>query len=81
MTLSRSSRQALLIGRQFGRQSSRSQISSQKRAVANLTPPHHAGAISRIQTSVDPSSEEFKENERGHEPHAGTRPQDPEGRI
>ncbi|GKU04547.1 propionyl- carboxylase beta chain [Fusarium langsethiae] len=64
MTLSRSSRQAMLLGRQFGRQSSRSQISSQKRAVANLTPPHHAGAISRIQTSVDPSSEEFKENEK-----------------
>ncbi|RGP77915.1 propionyl- carboxylase beta chain [Fusarium longipes] len=64
MTLSRSSRQALLIGRQFGRQSSRSQISSQKRAVANLTPSHHASAISRIQTSVDPSSEEFKENEK-----------------
>ncbi|CAJ0547854.1 hypothetical protein HG530_002421 [Fusarium avenaceum] len=64
MTLSRSSRQAMLLGRQFGRQSSRSQISSQKRAVANLTPPHHANAISRIQTAVDPSSDEFKENER-----------------
>ncbi|KAF0640193.1 hypothetical protein NXS19_005224 [Fusarium pseudograminearum] len=64
MTLSRSSRQAMLLGRQFGRQSSRSQISSQRRTVANLTPPHHAGAISRIQTSVDPSSEEFKENEK-----------------
>ncbi|RBR26490.1 uncharacterized protein FIESC28_00676 [Fusarium coffeatum] len=60
MTLSRSSRQALLLGRQLGRQSSR----SQKRAVANLTPPHQANAISRIQTVVDPSSEEFKENER-----------------
>ncbi|KAM0307729.1 hypothetical protein ACHAPM_000454 [Fusarium culmorum] len=54
----------MLLGRQFGRQSSRSQISSQRRAVANLTPPHHAGAISRIQTSVDPSSEEFQENEK-----------------
>jgi len=64
MTLSRSSRQALLLGRQLGRQSSRSQISSQKRAVANLTPPHQANAISRIQTVVDPSSEEFKENEK-----------------
>ncbi|CAF3462371.1 unnamed protein product [Fusarium graminearum] len=64
MALSRSSRQAMLLGRQFGRQSSRLQISSQRRAVANLTPPHHAGAISRIQTSVDPSSEEFKENEK-----------------
>ncbi|KAL3600466.1 hypothetical protein FPOAC2_04707 [Fusarium poae] len=64
MTLSRSSRQAMLLGRQFGRQSSRSHIPSQKRAVANLTSPHHAGAISRIQTSVDTSSEEFKENEK-----------------
>ncbi|CAG1993994.1 unnamed protein product [Fusarium graminearum] len=64
MALSRSSRQAMLLGRQFGRQSSCLQISSQRRAVANLTPPHHAGAISRIQTSVDPSSEEFKENEK-----------------
>ncbi|WXC58903.1 Methylcrotonoyl-CoA carboxylase beta chain, mitochondrial [Fusarium graminearum] len=64
MALSRSSRQAMLLGRQFGRQSSRLQISSQRRAVANLTPPHHAGAISRIETSVDPSSEEFKENEK-----------------
>ncbi|KAJ4263796.1 Methylcrotonoyl-CoA carboxylase beta chain, mitochondrial [Fusarium torreyae] len=64
MTLSRPSRQAMLLGRQFGRQSSRSQISSQKRAVATLTPPHQANAISRIQTAVDPSSDEFKENER-----------------
>ncbi|KAM0355855.1 hypothetical protein ACHAPU_000242 [Fusarium lateritium] len=64
MTLSRSSRQAMLLGRQFGRPSSRSQISLQKRAVANLTPPHHANAISRIQTAVDPSSDEFKENEK-----------------
>ncbi|SPJ70859.1 probable methylcrotonyl-CoA carboxylase beta chain, mitochondrial precursor [Fusarium torulosum] len=64
MTLSRSSRQAMLLGRQLGRQSSRSQISSQKRAVANLTPPHHANAISRIQTAIDPSSDEFKENEK-----------------
>ncbi|KAG8671371.1 hypothetical protein FPOAC1_004618 [Fusarium poae] len=54
----------MLLGRQFGRQSSRSHIPSQKRAVANLTSPHHAGAISRIQTSVDTSSEEFKENEK-----------------
>jgi 3-methylcrotonyl-CoA carboxylase beta subunit len=54
----------MLLGRQLGRQSSRSQISSQKRAVANLTPPHHANAISRIQTAIDPSSDEFKENEK-----------------
>ncbi|RSL49294.1 hypothetical protein CEP54_012511 [Fusarium duplospermum] len=62
MTLSRSSRQALRLGRQFGRQ--QSQVSSQKRAVANLTPPHQANAISRLQSVIDPSSDEFKENER-----------------
>ncbi|KAH7271431.1 hypothetical protein FSOLCH5_004304 [Fusarium solani] len=62
MSLPRSSRQALRLGRQFGRQ--QSQVSSQKRAVANLTPPHQANAISRLQSVVDPSSDEFKENER-----------------
>ncbi|KAF4978357.1 hypothetical protein FZEAL_5255, partial [Fusarium zealandicum] len=62
MSLPRSSRQALRLGRQFGRQ--KSQLCSQKRAVASLTPPHQANAISRLQTVVDPSSDEFKENER-----------------
>ncbi|KAI8675061.1 Methylcrotonoyl-CoA carboxylase [Fusarium keratoplasticum] len=62
MSLPRSSRQALRLGRQFGRP--QSQVSSQKRAVANLTPPHQANAISRLQSVVDPSSDEFKENER-----------------
>ncbi|RSL51629.1 hypothetical protein CEP53_008365 [Fusarium sp. AF-6] len=62
MSLPRSSRQALRLGRQFGRQ--QSQVSSQKRAVANLTPPHQANAISRLQSVIDPSSDEFKENER-----------------
>ncbi|KAK8917305.1 putative methylcrotonoyl-CoA carboxylase beta chain, mitochondrial [Metarhizium anisopliae] len=36
----------------------------QSRAIANLTPPHQAAAISRLQTNVDPSSEEYKENEK-----------------
>ncbi|KHN98849.1 methylcrotonoyl-CoA carboxylase beta chain [Metarhizium album ARSEF 1941] len=36
----------------------------QSRAVANLTTPHQAAAISRLQTNVDPSSEEYKENEK-----------------
>ncbi|KAI8722264.1 Methylcrotonoyl-CoA carboxylase [Fusarium sp. LHS14.1] len=62
MSLPRSSRQALRLGRQFGRQ--QSQVSSQKRAVANLTPPHQANAISRLQSVIDPSSDEFKENEK-----------------
>lgn len=34
-----------------------------RRTIANLTPPHQAAAISRIQSNVDPSSDEFKENE------------------
>lgn len=62
MTLSRSSQQVLRLGRQFGRQSLR--VSSQSRAVANLTPPHQSAAISRIQTNVDPSSDEYKENQK-----------------
>ncbi|KAF4463467.1 propionyl- carboxylase beta chain, partial [Fusarium albosuccineum] len=62
MSLPRSSRRALLLGCQFRRQPS--QLSSQKRAVANLTPPHQANAISRLQSVIDPSSDEFKENER-----------------
>ncbi|KAL2689600.1 Methylcrotonoyl-CoA carboxylase beta chain, mitochondrial [[Neocosmospora] mangrovei] len=62
MSLPRSSRQALRLGRQFSRQ--QSHVSSQKRAVANLTPPHQANAISRLQSVIDPSSDEFKENEK-----------------
>jgi 3-methylcrotonyl-CoA carboxylase beta subunit len=34
------------------------------RTVASFTAPHHAGAISVIKSSVDTSSDEFKENER-----------------
>ena len=50
------------LGRQIGRQSMR--VNSQSRAVANLTPPHQAAAISRLQTNVDPSSDEYKENQK-----------------
>ncbi|KAM4065135.1 carboxyl transferase domain-containing protein [Hirsutella rhossiliensis] len=32
--------------------------------VASLTPPHQAAAISRLQTSVDPASDDFRHNER-----------------
>ncbi|KAM0255076.1 hypothetical protein ACHAQJ_006155 [Trichoderma viride] len=72
MSLSRPSRQALRLSRQL-RPSSLSISSStpslpasrlSRRAAATLTPPHQAGAISRLQTNVDPSSEEFKDNER-----------------
>ncbi|KAF7549901.1 hypothetical protein G7046_g8192 [Stylonectria norvegica] len=62
MSLPRSSRQALRLGRQFAHP--RPQLPLQTtRAVASLTPPHQAQAISRLQTNVDPTSEEFKENE------------------
>ena len=37
---------------------------TQVRTAANLTSPHQAAAISRLQTNVDPSSEEFKENQK-----------------
>jgi 3-methylcrotonyl-CoA carboxylase beta subunit len=65
MSLSRTSHQALRLGRQFTRQTaSRSNSHVQVRAVASLTPPHQAAAISRIQTAVDPSSDEFQENQK-----------------
>lgn len=35
-----------------------------RRHAATLTPPHQAAAISRLPTNIDPSSDEFKENER-----------------
>ncbi|KAF6844508.1 methylcrotonoyl- carboxylase beta chain [Colletotrichum musicola] len=69
MSFSRSSRDVLLLSRrltrsqQGGFRAPRLPRSS-RRTVATFTPPHHASAISRIQTNVDPSSDEFKENER-----------------
>ncbi|EHA46517.1 methylcrotonoyl-CoA carboxylase subunit beta [Pyricularia oryzae 70-15] len=35
----------------------------QTRSVATFTPPFQAGAVSRIETNVDPTSPEFRENE------------------
>jgi 3-methylcrotonyl-CoA carboxylase beta subunit len=35
-----------------------------RRTVATFNAPHHASAISVIKSNVDPSSDEFKENER-----------------
>ncbi|KOS20052.1 putative methylcrotonoyl-CoA carboxylase beta chain [Escovopsis weberi] len=35
-----------------------------RRAAATLTPPHQAAAISRLPTSVDPSSPDFLDNQR-----------------
>lgn len=62
MSFARPSGQAIRLGRPLRGQKPR--IRPQIRAVANLTPPHQAGAISRLQTNVDVSSEEFRENER-----------------
>lgn len=66
MSLSRSSQRALRMGCQFARKQQQSQLQrpSSTRTIANLTPPHQAAAISRIQSNVDTSSDEFKENER-----------------
>ncbi|KAH7316538.1 carboxyl transferase [Stachybotrys elegans] len=69
MPLSRSS---LSIGRQFARPATTTTTTTSRRiirlpqcrAVASLTPPHQAAAISRLPTNVDPSSDEFKENQR-----------------
>lgn len=65
MSLSRPCRQALRLSHQL-RPSTNLKASSQllRRSAATLTPPHQAAAISRLQTNVDASSEEFKENER-----------------
>jgi 3-methylcrotonyl-CoA carboxylase beta subunit len=38
--------------------------SATRRTVATFNAPHHADAISVIKSNVDPSSDEFKENER-----------------
>ncbi|EHK23979.1 uncharacterized protein TRIVIDRAFT_76806 [Trichoderma virens Gv29-8] len=65
MSLSRPCRQALRLSHAL-RPSIKASPSSQllRRSAATLTPPHQAAAISRLQTNVDASSEEFKENER-----------------
>ncbi|KAL7929564.1 carboxyl transferase [Trichoderma chlorosporum] len=65
MSLSRPCRQAMRLTHQL-RPSVNASPSSQllRRSAATLTPPHQAGAISRLQTNIDAASEEFKENER-----------------
>jgi 3-methylcrotonyl-CoA carboxylase beta subunit len=60
MSLPRSSQRALRLGCQLARQ----QRPQQGRSIASLTPPHQAAAISRLPTNVDPSSDEFRENQR-----------------
>ncbi|TDZ60646.1 putative methylcrotonoyl-CoA carboxylase beta chain [Colletotrichum trifolii] len=65
MAFSRSSRGALLLSRQLTQSGFRApRLPRSSRTVATFTPPHQASAISRIQTNVDPTSEEFKENEK-----------------
>ncbi|GJC97274.1 carboxyl transferase [Colletotrichum higginsianum] len=65
MSFSRSSKDVLLLSRQLTRPGFRApRLPRSARTVATFTPPHQANAISRIQTNVDPTSEEFKENER-----------------
>ncbi|KAG6131839.1 hypothetical protein E4U12_003480 [Claviceps purpurea] len=36
--------------------------SPRPRTIANLTPPHHAAALSRLPTAIDPSSDSFRQN-------------------
>ncbi|KAK1590839.1 carboxyl transferase [Colletotrichum navitas] len=65
MSFSRSSRDVLLLSRQLTRPGFRApRLPRSARTVATFTPPHQASAISRIQTNVDPTSEEFKENKQ-----------------
>ncbi|KAG6138590.1 hypothetical protein E4U28_004143 [Claviceps purpurea] len=42
--------------------SSLSSSSPRPRTIANLTPPHHAAALSRLPTAIDPSSDSFRQN-------------------
>ncbi|KAG5940200.1 hypothetical protein E4U60_000574 [Claviceps pazoutovae] len=39
-----------------------SSSSPRPRTIANLTPPHHAAALSRLPTAIDPSSDSFRQN-------------------
>ncbi|KAK1993122.1 carboxyl transferase [Colletotrichum falcatum] len=65
MSISRSSRDILLLSCQLTRPGFRApRLPRFARTVATFTPSHQASAISRIQTNIDPTSEEFKENER-----------------
>lgn len=76
MPVSRSSRDLLVLSRQLARSQSASRLpacfcvrpisqpTQARRGVATFTPPHQASAISLIQSNVDTTSEEFKENEQ-----------------
>ncbi|OAR02552.1 hypothetical protein LLEC1_05747 [Akanthomyces lecanii] len=66
MCLARPSQQAAMrLGRQISRRSAAAaRLNHQARSVANLSSPHQAAAISRIQSNVDISSDEYKENQK-----------------
>ncbi|RYP24122.1 hypothetical protein DL767_008652 [Monosporascus sp. MG133] len=66
MSISRSSRDLLGLSRQLSRQCLRHRPRHRlpARAIATYTAPYQADAISVIQSNVDTSSDEFKENER-----------------
>ncbi|KAH6647017.1 methylcrotonoyl-CoA carboxylase beta chain [Truncatella angustata] len=70
MSISRSSKDLLCLSRQLTRTPRPKHIPrhvlsrASSRAVASYTAPYQANAISVIQSSVDSSSDEFRENER-----------------
>ncbi|RYP59151.1 hypothetical protein DL769_008658 [Monosporascus sp. CRB-8-3] len=66
MSIARSSRDLLGLPRQLSRQGLRHRPHHRlpARAIASYTAPYQADAISVIQSNVDTSSDEFKENER-----------------
>src|SRR5689334_2212050 len=64
MSLLTPSSAALRLSRQLARCRSRVPFRASARSVASFTAQHQAGAISLIQSNVDTSSEEFRENER-----------------
>lgn len=63
MSFSRPSQQAMRLSRQLSRQPAAARVNRQLRSVANLSSPHQAAAISRIQSNVDTSSDEYKETQ------------------
>ncbi|KAI8966505.1 carboxyl transferase [Daldinia sp. FL1419] len=69
MSLPRCSRDLLAFSRQLTRQCTRyprrpPPVRLSARTVASYTAPHQANAISVIQSNIDSTSDEFKENER-----------------
>lgn len=62
--LKQTQQMASCLGRKLGREhASTRRLNRQVRTIVNLSSPHQAAAISRIQTNIDPSSDEYKENQ------------------